>query len=63
MPTKRTIANQKWNEKNPEKWLELNRRGVAKYYETHKEERLQQMMNRYWYQKEAKRLRFILLDI
>jgi len=54
-------ATKRWIDKNREKWNEISRINVAKHYETHKEEKKKKNLDRYYYLKEATRLRNILL--
>jgi hypothetical protein len=57
-----SLANKKWNLANPEKWNEINREQQAKFYENHKEECKTKMLGRYYYLKECKIFRNILID-
>lgn len=48
-----------WTEKNREKWNELSRAKMKRYYERNKEEKKQKCLSRYYYNKECQIFRNI----
>ena len=59
--TKQNEYNKKWREKNEEKWREINREGQNRFYEKHKEEKIQKVLGYYFLRKEMELFRRILL--
>lgn len=61
-----TLAQKKafytWRLLHPEKWREYCRKSSLTYYETHKEEKKQKTLGRYYFKKEAEIFRNILLQ-
>jgi hypothetical protein len=61
-----TLAQKKafntWRGKNPEKWREYCRKTSSTFYETHKEEKKQKTLGRYYFNKEAEIFRNILIS-
>jgi hypothetical protein len=59
--TKQNEYNKKWREKNDEKWTEINRGLQQRFYEKHKEEKIQKVKGYYFLRKEMELFRRILL--
>jgi hypothetical protein len=60
---KQTLANEKWRDKNYERWLEINREEQKKYYDKHKENKKKKVYARYYFMKESERMRNILIHL